>query len=245
MPSATVSPRVRALALVGFGVALVVVAVFAPMGGSVTTYRYGVEEVAPDSAVTGYVATHSDRVLTCVEASPSSEAVASPAAPCRFVSRVRENGSVVVEDVGNAVTPGFGDVYEVVYYPAEAEFYAPRTENLDDGSWRLRLDPISNRTVLHEHAAYVEQSAPPEIRRLFENGTVRTSHPILGWALLDDPSHPTVFEYDGSYYRPTMHGQFREEYDGPPPELIRAAAALGGVGLLLYGRTRHLDAKRR
>lgn len=226
------SRRHHALLLLGLGVLLVFAAVFAPMGAIVPTYRYEVVEVSPDSLSPESEAAaelaQMEQVLACTTSEP----------PCHVVSRVRENGSVVVQEVGSERTPGFGHRYQVVYFLKDGEFYRPHYEHLDNGSERLRLEAISNRTAM-EMASLQAVSFPREFQRLFAHGTVRTSEPIAGWKYWND--REGLVHYKGRFYR-----QGRFTYWGTRlywDEYLQVLTTIAGIALLLYGRTKQLQAE--
>lgn len=221
------SSRQRALLTVGLGVVLVFAAVFAPIGALVPTYRYEVIEVSPDSKWAGHIA-NSRKVLTCVDSN----------APCDVVSRVRDDGPLFVEAGNHSAMRGLGTRYRVVYYPAEGRFYQPHHEEFENGSVRLSLERISNRTAM-EFAALRAASFPREFQRLMERGTVRTSEPIAGWRFWS--YRGGLVQHDGRFYR---QGQWA--YHGPNrhlDELLRGLTGLAGIGLLLYGRSRHFQSE--
>lgn len=217
--------RHQSLLLLGLGVLLVFAAAFAPMGTIAPTYRYEVVEVSPDSEGAAEL-TRTDQVLTCPHSDP----------PCHVVSRVRANGSLVVDGVDAERTPGFGHRYRVVYFPKDGDFYRPHYEHLDNGSERLRLEAISNRSAM-ELVALDATAFPREFQRLFERGTVRTSEPIAGWKYW--AYRDGLVEYEGRFYR---QGRFtyweaRSYWD----EYLQVITTIAGIALLLYGRTKQLQ----
>lgn len=225
MGTAPLTARQRALLIVGLGAILVFAAAFAPMGTLVPTYRYEAVEVEPDSKWAGHIA-RSDKVLTCVDPDP----------PCHVAFRVREDGPTVVADANHSETRGFGARYRVIYFREDGRFYQPHHEALDNGSVRLELEPISNRTAM-EFAALDAASYPREFQRLFDRGTVRTSDPIAGWRYWSHRGG--LVQYEDRFYR---RGSWA--YHGPNrylDELLRGLTAFVGIGLLLYGRTKKLQ----
>lgn len=225
MVPAPLSSRQRALLIAGLGATLVFAAAFAPMGAIVPTYRYEAVEVSPDSKWAGHIA-NSRTVLTCVDSAEG----------CDVASRVRDDGPLILEPGNHTAMRGLGTRYRVVYYPDEGRFYQSQHEELDNGSVRLRIEPISNRTAM-ELGALRASSFPREFQRLLERGTIRTSDPIAGWRFWS--YHNGIMQHEGRFYR---QGQWA--YRGPNrnlDELLRGLTALAGIGLLWYGRTKHLQ----
>lgn len=232
MSRVPLSPHNRSLLVITLGVGLVFAAVFAPVGAVLPTYEYEVTEVSPDSNRVGSLVGNSDEVLTCGDDDPE----------CQAVSRVRENGSKVVEREAatSAEMPGFGGYYRVVYYPDDAEFYRPHHEHLDNGSVRVRLEAVSNRTAM-DIVARDARTFPPEFQQLFESGTVRTSDPVAGWMYWEETRE--LVRYEDAFYEPGGWRYYGTHSDWD--ERLRALAAVAGIGLLLYGRTMHLRASDR
>lgn len=231
--SGLLSAHDRILLVIALGGALVAAAAFAPIGTSDRTYSYEVAEVSPDSDWPLELVA-SDEVLACWDASTDS-ADGWAEAQCQFAVGVHEDGPVVI-GVNNTSLQTRAWNNQLVYFEATNQFYAPRSDYLDNGSNRLHLDPVSNQTAMGMTAIDAE-SFPPESQRLFKRGSLRTEDPIAGWRYWTN--HHGFVEHEDTFYRQVRAGV--QGHNNDKAELVRRVlTALVGVGLLLYSRQKYV-----
>ncbi|ELZ91493.1 hypothetical protein C440_14304 [Haloferax mucosum ATCC BAA-1512] len=184
MPS--LDPPQRRFVVLTLGIAVLFAVVFAPLGSVFWTYEYTAEPIEPtNSKLDGWLF-WPEKTVSCM-------------GHCSLASAVKDDGPRVVSDSTYEGANAFDREKTLVVFPNGGHaFYRPNATHYENGTVRVALTPVSNATAL-ELASTPAREFPRGVRRIVREGTVRTSHQLIGtkvWRHTD-----AVVSYEGSYYR--------------------------------------------